>query len=181
MRTKKSSSMRLKFDGSKWYVEKVTVERSFDSLLRRWNISDTKTERLGLDAYNPKLCKKIEFKIIEKRTGTDNYSLETKQALFVRDLVITVPRTKRFKHIFLSLVKASPKVGGGIVPMMHDLSHGFSTKLSFRRIFSPDSPFNFKISKARRISPKNALELMKNDEAYPNILQKHGSHFVILI
>jgi len=181
MRTKKSSSMRLKFDGSKWYVEKVTVERSFDALLRRWNISDTQTEKLPLSEYHIKLSKKISLKILEKRVAISDYSLESKQALFIRTLIVSVPRTKRFKHIFLSLVKASPKVGGGIVPMQHDLSHGFSTTLSFRRIFSPDSPFNFKISKAKRVSAKTAMELRKNNECYPNILQKMGKHFTILL
>ena len=172
--------MKLKFD-EEWYVEKVTVEQSFDSLLRRWNTTDTKTEKLPLSEYHIKLSKKIFLKIIEKRTGTDNYSLETKQALFVRVLTVSVPRTKRFKHIFLSLVKASPKVGGGLVPMQHDLSRMFSTRLSFRVLFSPDSSFNFKLSKARRISPKTALELRKNFEAYPNVLQKMGKFYTILL
>ena len=180
MRTKKSSSEKLKFDG-KWYVEKITVTREFDALLRRWRISDTTTEKLPLTEYHIKLSKKISLKIIEKRVGTDNYSLETKQALFVRTLTVSVPRTKRFKHIFLSLVKASPKVGGGIVPMQHDLSRMFTTRLSFRRIFSSDSPFNFKISKAKRVSAKTAMELRKNNECYPNILQKMGKHFTILL
>ncbi len=81
-----STSIIIKDESGKWVIEKITVTKEFDPILREWQKKDEKTEYLPISKWEPPLSKQVEINIIFKRSATDTHTLLPLSAVFTQKI-----------------------------------------------------------------------------------------------
>lgn len=144
----------VKTEGGEWKIRLDKEIEGYDSLLGKWITLRTETTYEDLEKHG--LKKEIDFNVVFCRLTTDRESLLDLRAYFVQPMKCTIPDIKEYRDVYLTLENRSLFVNELTVSTMA-ISLSFDEENRF-------SAWLEKVGDAKRLTDKQALELLKKSD-----------------